>query len=84
MFGKSNMIHLVAESGPDKGSLQEVLDFAKTIAKQVDARVSPDNIVKFQFEPLEGSELSEKEIAEMILLKCDSYSESPVMDVSVS
>jgi len=83
MFGKSAMIHLVAESGPNKDSLQEVLDFVKKIARQVDADKSPDNIVKFKFEPLDNSGLTEEQIKEQIEIKCSEYETSPILDVSI-
>jgi len=83
MFGKAPMVHLIAESGSNKDSLQEVLDFIRKIARQVDADRSPDDIVKFKFEPLDDSDLSEEEIVERIEKKCREYERSPILDVSV-
>ena len=77
------MIHLVAESGSNKDSLQEVLDFIKSMAKQVDADVSPDKVVKFQFELLKGSGLTEEQIVKKIQEKCREYEMSPIMAISV-
>jgi len=84
MLGKVSMIHLVAEPGPNKDSLQELLDFIKKIAKQVDVNMSPDNIVKFKFEPLDDPGLTEEQIKDRIEQKCSEYDTSPIMAVSIS
>jgi len=83
MFGKSAMIHLVAESGQNKDSLQEVLVFIKKIARQVDVNMSPDQIVKFKFEPLDDPGLTEEQIKDRIEQKCSEYETSPIMAVSI-